>query len=75
MAGNLVFTTELKTDPTDPDHFTCISADVIHCITSSYCNKLYIGETGRRLGDQFREHLRDEERNDKDASKPLARSP
>ena len=26
-----------------------------------YCNKLYIGETGRRLGDRFREHLRDVE--------------
>ena len=22
------------------------------------CNKIYIGETGRRLGDRFREHLR-----------------
>ena len=35
--------------------------------------KLYIGETGRRLGDRFREHLRDVEKNDKDASKPVAR--
>jgi len=33
---------------------------------------MYIGETGRRLGDRFREHLRDVERNDKDASKPVA---
>ena len=31
-----------------------------------------IGETGR-LGDRFRDHLRDVERNDKDASKPVAR--
>ena len=31
-----------------------------------------MGETGRRLGDRFREHLRDVERNDKDASKPVA---
>ena len=38
----------------------------------SLCNKLYIGETGRRLGDRFREHLRDVEKNDKDASKPVA---
>ena len=37
------------------------------------CNKLYIGETGRRLGDRFREHLCDVEKNDKDASKPVAR--
>ena len=29
-------------------------------------------ETGRRLGDRFREHLRDVERNNKDASKPAA---
>ena len=34
---------------------------------------IYIGETGRRLGDRFREHLRDVEINDKDASKPVAR--
>ena len=39
----------------------------------SYCNKLYIGETGRRLGDRFREHVRDVIRNDKDAFKPIAR--
>ena len=55
------------------DHFTCTSANVLYCITCTYCNKLYIGETGRRLGDRFREHLRDKERNDKDASKPVAR--
>ena len=51
------------------DYFTCTSANVIYCITCTY----YIGETGRRLGDRFREHLRDVERNDKDASKPVAR--
>ena len=55
------------------DHFTCTSANVIYYITCTYCNKLYIGETGRRLGDRFREHLRDVEINDKDASKPVAR--
>ena len=32
-----------------------------------------IGETGRRLGDRFREHLRDVEKNGRDASKPVAR--
>ena len=52
------------------DHFTSTSANVIYYITCTYCNKLYIGETGRRLGDRFREHLRDVEKNDKDASKP-----
>ena len=45
------------------DHFTCTSANVIFCITCTYYNKLYIGETERRLGDRFREHLRDVERN------------
>ena len=35
------------------DHFTCTSANVIYCITCTYCNKLYIGETGRQLGNRF----------------------
>ena len=55
------------------DHLTCTSANVIYCITFTFCNELYIGETGRRLGDRFREYVRDVERNDKDASKPVAR--
>jgi len=55
------------------DHFTCTSANVIYCITCIFCKKLYIGETGRRLGDRFREHLPDVEKDDKDASKPIAR--
>ena len=38
------------------DRFTCTSANVIYCITCTLCKKLYIGETGRRLGDRFREH-------------------
>ena len=50
--------------------FKCI----INCITCTLCNKLYIGKTGRRLGDRFRKHLRDVEKNDKDASKPVSRS-
>ena len=54
-------------------HFTCTSANVIYCITCTLCKKLYIGETGRRLGDPFREHLRDVEKDDKNASKPVAR--
>ena len=55
------------------DHFTCTSASVIYCITCSYCEKLYFGETGRRLGDRFREHLRDIGRNVKDSSKADAK--
>ena len=55
------------------DHFTCTSANVIYCITCTLCKKFYIGETGRRLGDRFREHHRDVEKDDKNASKPVAR--
>ena len=55
------------------DRFTCTSANVIYCITCTYCRTLYIGETGRRLGDRFREHFRDVEKDDKDAFKPVAR--
>ena len=54
------------------DHFTCISTNVIYCITCTLCKKIYIGETGRRLADRFREHLRDAEQNT-DASKPVSR--
>ena len=55
------------------DGFTCTSANVMYCITCTLCNKLYIGETGRRVGNRFREHLRDVEKNDKDGSEPVAR--
>ena len=53
------------------DHFTCTSTNVIYCITCILCKKLDIGETGRRLGDKFREH--DVEKDNKNASKPVAR--
>ena len=39
----------------------------ITCITCTLCQKIYIGETGRRLADRFREHLRDAEQNNTDA--------
>ena len=55
------------------DRFTCTSANVIYCITCTLCKKLNTGETGKRLGDRFREHLRDVKIDDKDASKPVAR--
>ena len=55
------------------DHFTCTPANVIYCITCTLCKKLYIGETGRRLGDRFREHLSDVEKDDQNASKSVAR--
>ena len=44
-----------------------------HVITCALCKKLYTGETGRRLGDRFREHLPYVEKGDKNASKPVAR--
>ena len=64
-------------NPSDPsrsmiDHFTCTSANAIYCIACTLCKKFYIGETGRRLGDRLREHLRDVEKDDKNASKPVA---
>ena len=46
------------------DRFTCTSANVIYCMTCTLCKKICIGWTGRRLGDV--------ERNDNDASKPVA---
>ena len=57
------------------DHLKCTSDDVIylHNLACTYFIKLYIGETGRRLGDRFRDLLRDLDRNDKDASKLVAK--
>ena len=55
------------------DRFDCTSSNVIYCITCTLCKMLYIGETGRRLGDRFREHLRDVKNNDNDASKPVSK--
>ena len=42
-------------------------------LTCDGCEDEYNNETGRRLGDRFREHLREVEKNDKNASKPVAR--
>ena len=55
------------------DHFVCTSTNLVYCITCSVCQKLYIGETGRKLGDRFVEHLRDVQNNDLSLSKPVAR--
>ena len=38
--------------------YTCTSYNVVYLIKCRTCNKAYIGEAGRRLGDRFREHLR-----------------
>ena len=61
-------------DPSDRSKSLIISPvpQQMYCITCTLCKKLYIGETGRRLGDRFREHLRDVEKDDQNASKPIA---
>ena len=41
-------------------HFTCITDNVVYCLTCDKCpSTVYIGETGRRMADRFREHRRD----------------
>ena len=41
-------------------HFTCTSDNVIYCISCRKCPEtVYVGETGRRLADRFREHRLD----------------
>ena len=40
--------------------FACISSQLIYCISRRKCpGVVYIGETGRRLGDRFRKHRLD----------------
>ena len=39
--------------------FSCVSSGVIYCIICVKCGDLYVGETGRMLGDRFREHRQD----------------
>ena len=40
-------------------HFSCITDNVVYCLTCIKCSStVYIGETGRRLADRFREHRR-----------------
>ena len=51
----------------------CTTSNIIYCITCTLCNKLYIGESGRKLGDRFREHLLDVKNKGSDLSKPVAR--
>ena len=54
------------------DHFDCTTSNIIYCITCTLCNKLYIGESGRKLGDRFREHLLDVKNKGSDLSKTVA---
>jgi hypothetical protein len=41
------------------ESYTCITPNIVYCLTCTACDSLYIGETKRRLGDRVREHLRD----------------
>ena len=41
-------------------HFSCTTEHVVYCLSCTKCpSTVYIGETGRRLADRFREHRRD----------------
>ena len=41
-------------------HFSCITEHVVYCLSCTKCPSIvYIGETGRRLVNRFREHRRD----------------
>jgi hypothetical protein len=44
-------------------NFSCISKNIVYCIVCQKCGDLYVGETERRLGDRFMEHLRDVKNN------------
>ena len=40
------------------DHFTCMSENLVYCISCRRCSHIYIGETGRSLRSRIGEHLR-----------------
>ena len=41
-------------------HYTCTTENVVYCLTCEKCpSTVYIGETGRRMADRFRQHRRD----------------
>ena len=60
---------ELLLSPIISREFPPISSTV----TCTLCKKIHISDMGRRLGDRFRQHLRDVKINDEDVSKPVAR--
>ena len=51
------------------EHLDCTTSNIIYCITCTLCNKLYIGESGRKLGDRFCEHLLDVKNKGSDLSR------
>ena len=62
LKDNLVLSTELQGEAADYNMLLRMIGQV-----------KVSGETGRRLGDSFREHLRNVEKDDRNASKPVAR--
>ena len=40
------------------DNFTCMSENLVYCISCRRCSHIYIGETGRSLRSRIGEHLR-----------------
>ena len=41
-------------------HFSCITEHIVYCLLRTKCTSIvYIGDTGCRLADHFREHRRD----------------
>ena len=42
------------------DHFDCTTSNIIYCITCTLCNKLYIGESGRKIGDRLMSKTKDQ---------------
>ena len=47
-----------KSSFTIHDHFTCMSENLVYCISCRRCSHIYIGETGRSLRSRIGEHLR-----------------
>ena len=43
---------------TTREHFTCMSENLVYCISCRRCSHLYIDETGRGLRSRFGKHLR-----------------
>jgi hypothetical protein len=62
-AGTYVCDTRIFTSSTNGKAFrikesiTCETSNVIYLITCKQCNKQYVGETSRRLGDRLVDHL------------------
>ena len=40
------------------ENFTCTSEGAVYAIECKRCGSLYVGETGRKLSERFREHRR-----------------